>query len=231
MHRYYLKYNNIDNNDLGVWIDRRPSKPAPIMEYETVKVPGGKTLYREKGYNDIEITVDMNFLTRESYMWDRKWREIKSWLLSNVDNKLKFEDDLEGYYIVNKVEINTPERIVRRHGKFTVTFTCEPYFYYDTNEIEIIDNIQNDYLESRPIYRITGNGNLNFTINNKSITVNVGQELIIDTDKGLCYRQGVINNVALTGSYEDLYLKHGLNTFVWIDKTFKIYVDTKWRSV
>lgn len=230
MHRYYIIYNNKTNLDVNLNIETRPSKPSPEMEYELVKVPGGKTLYREKGYNDIEINVLFNFISKDASEWDKDFRMIKKWLLSKISNKLKFSDDLEVYYRVNSVIIDTPERVIRRAGKFAVTFTCEPYIYIDEDEMELSTFLYNDYLISKPIYRIVGEGYLTLNINNKVIKANVGQELIIDSDRGLCHRDGIINNVALEGRYEDMYLLEGENTFSWTDG-FKIYVTPNWRCL
>lgn len=228
MDKYFIIYNNETNLDVNLLVAARPSKPSPEMEYEEVKVPGGKTLYREKGYKDIEISVSFNFMSK--YTWDKDFRIIKKWLLSKTNNKLKFSDDLEVYYKVNKVTIDTPERVMKKIGRFNVTFTCEPYVYIDEEEIELSTLLYNDYLISKPIYRIVGEGYLTFNINNKIIKANVGQELIIDTDKGLCYREGIVNNVALEGKYEDMYLLEGENTLGWTDG-FKIYVTPNWRCL
>ena len=230
MGKYFILYNNETNLDFDLLIRNRPTKPAPEMEYEEVKVPGGKTLYREKGYGDIVITVSFNFLSKKSFEWDKDFRRIKKWLLGKVDNRLKFSDDLEVYYKVNKVTIDTPERIFKKLGRFDVTFTCEPYVYIDTDEIELSTYLYNDYLVSKPIYRIVGEGYLTLNINNKVIKANVGQELIIDTDKGLCYREGIVNNVALEGRYEDMYLLEGENTFSWT-KGFEVYITPNWRCL
>ena len=230
MAKYFILYNNKTNLDVNLSVVDRPSKPAPDMEYEEVKVPGGKTLYREKGYKDIPIQVTFNFLSKKPSEWDKDFRIIKQWLLSKVNNKLKFSDDLEVYYKVNKVTIDTPERIMKQLGKFDVTFTCEPYVYIDEEEIELSTTLYNNYLVCKPIYRIVGEGYLTLNINNKVIKANVGQELIIDTDKGLCYREGIINNVALEGKYEDMYLLEGENTFSWTNG-FKIYILPNWRCL
>lgn len=228
MDKYFIVYNEKTNLDVNLLVASRPSKPSPIMQYEEVKVPGGKTLYREKGYGDIDITVSFNFMSK--YSWDKDFRLIKSWLLGKVNNKLKFSDDLEVFYKVNKVTIDTPERLMKKIGKFNVTFTCEPYVYIDEGERELNSILYNNYLISKPLYRIVGEGYLNLTINNTTIKANVGQELVIDTDKGLCYRQGIVNNVALTGKYEDMYLKEGNNTFSW-NNGFKIYILSNWRCL
>lgn len=228
MDKYFAVYNNKTNLDVNLLVATRPSKPSPEMEYEEVKVPGGKTLYREKGYKDIAIPVSFNFMAK--YSWDKDFRIMKSWLLSKGNNKLKFSDDLEVFYKVNKVTIDTPERIMKKIGKFNVTFTCDPYTYIEENERELNSILYNDYLIAKPIYRIVGEGYLTLNINNKTIKVNVGQELIIDTDKGLCYRNGIVNNVVLEGRYEDMYLKEGINTFSW-GSAFKIYILPNWRCL
>ena len=230
MGKYYILYNYNTNIDVNLSITDRPSKPAPEMEYETVKVPGGKTLYREKGYKDVEITIEFNFLSKDETEWDKDFRAIKKWLLTRENNKLKFSDDLEVYYRVNSVVIDTPERLIRRGGKFSVTFTCEPYVYYDDDQLELSNILYNNYLISKPIYRVVGEGYLTLNINNKVIKANIGQELIIDTDKGLCYREGIVDNVALEGRYEDMYLLEGENTFSWTEG-FEIYITPNLRCL
>lgn len=228
MDKYFVIYNDKTNLDVNLLVATRPSKPSPEMEYEEVKVPGGKTLYREKGYKDIPIPVSFNFMSK--YTWDKDFRIIKKWLLSKINNKLKFSDDLEVYYKVNKVTIDTPERVMKKIGRFNVTFTCEPYVYIDEEEMELSTLLYNDYLISKPIYKIVGEGYLTLNINNKVIKANVGQELIIDTEKRLCYREGIVNNVALEGKYEDMYLLEGENTISWTDG-FKVYVTPNWRCL
>lgn len=228
MAKYFIVYNDKKNLDVNLLVATRPSKPSPEMEYEEVKVPGGKTLYIEKGYKDIEIPVSFNFMSKTT--WDKEFRNMKNWLLRKINNKLKFSDDLEVFYKVNKVTLDTPERVMKKLGKFTATFTCEPYTYIDEPERELGPQLYNNYLPSRPVYRIVGEGYLTLTINNKVIKANVGQELIIDTDKGLCYRNGIVNNVALTGKYEDMYLQEGENTFNW-SSGFKIYILPNWRCL
>ena len=228
MGKYFILYNDKTNLDVNLLIVNRPSKPSPIMEYEEVKVPGGKTLYKDKGYKDIDITISFNFMSKDS--WDNDFRRIKTWLLSKSNNKLKFSDDLEVYYKVNKVTIDTPERVMKKLGRFNVTFTCEPYVYIDEEERELSTILYNNYLLSRPIYRIVGEGYLTLTINNKVIKANVGQELIIDTDKGLCYREGIVNNVVLEARWEDMYLQQGENTFSWSNE-FEVYILPNWRCL
>lgn len=230
MDSYFIIFNDKTNLDFNVRIPRRVPKPSPIMNYEEKPISGGNTLYVEKGYSDTEISIEFNFKSNNS--WDIDFREVKKWLLNFKNNKLRFSDDLEVFYKVKKVTINNPERILKRMGKFVVTFICDPYVYlsYGDNEIELGNYLYNEWLESRPIYRIVGEGLLTLTVNGKAIKVNVGQEVIINTELGLVYREGKINNIAMTGMYEDLYIKEGDNNFKW-SGNFKIYVIPNWRCL
>lgn len=234
MFNYFLVYNDVKNTDIAVRIEERPEKPAPEMQLEEVFIPGAsRTLYREKGYAPIEITVSMNFISRKPSEWDNHWRKIKKWLLSKGNQKLQFCDDLEVFYKVDYTRIESVERTIRKAGAFQVTFVCDPFVYIVSEEEKITNQLYNDFLLSKPIYKITGNGTLNMTINNKQISVNVGQELIVDTDRGLCYKSdNSLHNVSLTGTYEDMYLQPGENTFTFDPPTgFSVFVQPNWRCL
>ena len=233
-YKYFMIYNDVTNLDVFTQIVARPSKHCADKLYDEIKIPFGKTLYIDRGFSDVQIIMDMNFMSSNAELWDDHWREIKRWLLGKGNQKLKFSDDLRGYYKVNKVSIPTSLRQLKRTGTFTVVFTCDPYFYIEDEEVEIVSGepIYNDFdLDSRPIYRIVGDGELTLKVNGKTIKVNVGQETTINCDLGLCYRDGVINNSSLTGNYEDLYLKaNSDNTFEWTDE-FKVYIQPMWRCL
>lgn len=233
-YKYYIVFNGQTNIDTGVLIKTRPSKPSPTMKYEEIEAPGRDgLLYKEKGYGDIDISISFNFVSKTPEKWDKDFRKVKKWLLGNEDKNLKFSDDLEVFYKVNKVTIETPERVMKRLGRFTVTFTCEPYVYLEDgkDEINLTNNIYNYNETSKPIYLIYGEGYLNLNVNGKVINVNVGQKIIIDTNLGLCFREdGSINNVALKGIYKDLYLKEGENTFSWTG-SFQIKIIPNWRCL
>ena len=63
------------------------------------------------------------------------------------------------------------------------------------------------------------------------MTANVGQNLTIDTDLMIAYRQdGTLQNTAITGDYEDLYLLPGENV-INITSGFNLSVSPKWRTL
>ena len=232
---FFVIFNNSTNIDLDISVVKRPNIPSPVREYKETSVPGrnGKLYEDLKTYSDIIIPVEFNFFEYDTNKFNEIFKKIKRWINNIKDEKLKFSDDLSFFYIVNKTEITNSIREIKKLGKFTVNFTCKPLMFLEEGQQEIAlpSSLFNDYELAQPTYKILGEGLLTLTINGISVTANVGQNLIIDTEKGLCYRiDGTLNNIALTGKYEDLYLKEGNNTFSW-SSGFTITVVPNWRCL
>lgn len=231
MRKYFIEFGEKTNLDFDLKIITRPVKPSAELEYEEINIPGGETLYKEKYYKDIEISISFNFLSSKD-QWEYDYRHIKKWL-NTKGEKLRFSDDLDVFYRVKKVKIDTPERILKRIGRFNVTFTCSPYVYFlsGLEERALERYIINSYDKSKPIYIIRGEGNLNLNVNGSNVIVNVGQELTINTELGLCFREyGMKDNVALNGRYSDLELNEGRNYFSF-SEGFEISIIPNWRCL
>ena len=66
-------------------------------------------------------------------------------------------------------------------------------------------------------------------VNGNRMTANVGQNLTIDTDRMVAYRQdGTLQNTAVTGKYEDLYLTEG-EIDIGISTGFDLKIIPNWR--
>ena len=66
-------------------------------------------------------------------------------------------------------------------------------------------------------------------VNGNRMTANVGQNLMIDTDRMVTYRQdGTLQNTAVSGKYEDLYLKEG-EIHIEISAGFDLKIIPNWR--
>lgn len=232
MYKYFCYFNGHRCTDFDISVVTRPNIPSPQMQYEEIEIEGRGKLYRERYLDDITIEVEFNFIS-EKGKWNDSFRKAKAWINNIEDNKLKFSDDLGYFYKVNKAEITSSERVLRRIGRFTVTFTCEPYMYLEdgTRVIELPTLLYNFYEKTQPIYIVEGEGFFSMQINGKAIKANVGQNLTIDTKLGLCYREdGTMQNTALIGSYEDMYLQNGENTFS-CTSGFKVSIIPNWRCL
>lgn len=110
---------------------------------------------------------------------------------------------------------------------------CSPFEYVvEGREWKTIkEALFNPYDLSHPEYRITGEGVCTLTVNGKAMKANIGQNLIIDTDAMLAYRQdGAMMNTSVTGDYEELYLKPGENSIA-VSSGFSISIKPNWRCI
>lgn len=232
--RYFVIYNGKMNTEVGVSVQRRPDIPAPIREYETVKVEGRDgELYEDKGtYEDITIQIEFNFKA-EPDEWTRRFREIKNWLNGHMDRKLMFSDDIEYFYNVKAVKISDSERKIKRIGRFVANFTCEPYAYITEGQrkIKLGNALINRWEKTEPIYYIQGAGKAELIVNGYAIEVMVDKEIIIDTKLGLCFSDtGEIRNTAMYGDYDEIKLRVGKNNFQ-VSDGFQVYIKPNWRCI
>lgn len=236
---FEMIYNRKTNKDLDFTITTRPNIPSPTPRYNEIDVDGADGKYIEKtdNYEDIEIEVSCSFNSKNSDKWNTYFRKIKRWLYdNNSDNILRFSDDQGYFYKVKKADIEDSERKIKILGTFKIKFVCDPYSYLDCglDEIELPNNIDNDYEISKPQYRIEGNGTCMLNINGTSIACLVDNDgLILDTELGLCYKRSdksFANNKVIIREWSDLFIKKAENTFSKTDG-FNVYITPNWREL
>lgn len=232
---FHIFYNGESCKDVGLSVISRPTIPVPEREYDTIKVEGrdGELHRDKKTYKDIEIPISFNFVSKTPDVWAQDLRKVKKWLYSGKDNRLILSDDPEYYYKVKKAVMSDTERTAKRKGKFEIVFTCESYMYRvdGQDEKEIGEYLYNPYMESQPVYKIYGSGEITLEVNGNQVTAEVTEQLNIDTKLEICYNAAnEISNAALTGKYEGLYLKEGDNNFKYTEG-FKVALVPNWREL
>ena len=229
---YDIEFAGITGRAAGVKVTQRPAVPSPRRRYNSTIVPGrAGSLIELDEYEDIEIPVKMNFVTSPE-VWGTQFRNVKKWLLGK-SGRLVLSDDPGCFYRVKMVAINDTEREVREGGTFTAIFLCDPYTYMaEGREEQNMESASyNPYETSCPIYRIAGEGVCTLTVNGKSMTANVGQNITIDTGLMIAYREdGTIQNTEVKGDYEDLYLQEGENE-IQITDGFALSIIPNWRHI
>ena len=227
-----MEFNGETSSEHGIYIARRPDMPAgrENVDYVTVAGRPDPLAVRSGEYEDVKITVECGFKT-EKRQWNEKAWEVRRWLKGA--GTLTFSDCEDVFRKVKDVTIKEFERVIRRYGTFEAVFTCDPFEYLKagTREMEPEEAAQNPFDASRPLYLITGNGTCTLNVNGKSMRATVGQNLTIDTDRMLAYRtDGAIMNTAVTGEYEDLYLKPGRNE-ISITSGYGLKMIPNWRRL
>lgn len=227
-----LEFNNNTNREFDI-LATRPNMPCTSFKKEFINIPGrdGSLCINSREIEDISISIKFHFVC-ERNKWQEKFRLAKKWLLSG-GKELVFKDDLDYFYKVKNVTIGTAEREVKQVGEFEVQFLCDgaQYSKDGKKEIDYLEVSYNAGIFSKPIYIITGEGVCTLTVNGKTVTANIGQNLTIDTERMISYREdGVLQNTAIKGNYEDLYLQEGDNEITVTDG-FECKVIPRWRCL
>jgi len=235
MDNYNMIFNGLTSQSHNIFFYDYPEFTYAKDREEVISVQGrnGDLFIGDKSYGNMEITCTFGLLTANNREWDMALRACKRWLRGNEDNKLTFSYNEDYYYLVKKAVVQSHARELGRFGTVTVIFYCYPYEYAAGSDIyhDNPGNLYNIYGESHPTYYIEGEGMCTITVNGKKLTANVGQNLTINTDLQIAYRQdGTENNTAITGDYEDLYLIPGKNV-IEMTSGFKLKVAPMWGEL
>lgn len=229
---FNIDFNDKTNHDLGIMVTTRPSIPSPVERGEYIDIAGrdGSLLITDGTYENITIEVAMNFV-RPPHQWMKTFREAKAWIKGG--GKLRMSDDIEVFYKVKACGISSNDRTAKEGGHIVASFVCDPFSYFESGLIPIEGGgqINNPFMESHPIYKITGNGTCTLTVNGNDMVVTVGQNVTIDTDLMLSYREdGELVNSSVQGDYKDLWMPSGMNS-VSITNGFNLSVIPNWRTL
>ncbi|MFV0553000.1 MAG: distal tail protein Dit [Anaerorhabdus sp.] len=231
---YSFFIDDISIVNYGFCISKRPNIPAPERVYDEISIPGrnGSLLVDRKVYQNVQIEIEINYISNPNE-WNDKFRKLKNILNNAAGKKLMFSDDQLYFYRIKKCIIGSNERIFKIGGMIRPMFVLEP-FQYVKSGLDVLHNpssLNNEFDESYPIYQIQGEGMCTLTVNGKSITANIGQNLTIDTNRRLSYRNdGTLMNTSLKGYYEDLCLQHGENK-IEVSAGFSLDVIPNWRVI
>ena len=218
--------------DYGIHFLSYPVFDFGTEKIDSIEVPGRVgTLTRRTGeYSDTTIENDMEFRAADRNEHELKMLEIRKFLKST--GRAVYTDMEEYYFRVKKVGIDDIKKKYGIFGNVTVTFLCDPVMYLQAGDTAVPISrdleLYNAWSESHPVIRITGEGVCKVSVNGKEVSANVGQNLTIDTDLMQAYRKdGMLNNTALTGNYEDLYLQEGQNK-ISVSSGFTAEIIPRW---
>lgn len=222
---YDVQFNDQTASSLGLLLYDYPAFSGAKKNYTTSAVSGrlGELVGLDQYKTNLEISCTFSVLHK---MFVHKIREVKKWLSGT--GKLRFSDAPDSFYKVWKVNYGAIERELRDYGCFTITFICTPYEFLDSGQIEVDKVPYNAYCLSRPVYKIQGSGSCILAVNGKGMTATINQNLTIDTERMLAYRDdGTIHNTDVNGNYEDLYLPPGINE-ISITAGFDLIIVPNW---
>jgi predicted phage tail component-like protein len=223
--------NKSSKDDFNLIIEEKPSIPSPEKNIIKTEVEGRNgSLTEDLGtHKEIEISINFSLYFRSNL--NNRLRQIKQWLLGTmIDKKLTFSDDLDYFYKVTNVKIGDIARTLAILGRFTVTFTCEP-FLYAKEGLNIVSltmgNINNHGAISFPVITIYGSGSITLGWNDTEIVLtNVSEYITIDSQMMNCYKGSTLMNSNMSGDFPKL--QEGINNINWTGAVTKIDMIPNW---
>lgn len=231
---YMINQSGEKSSDYFLYFEKYPSIEHGQEKVKEESIPGkGNVHIRTGTYEDTVIKLKLDLNTVESAdSWDNAY--VKAYqFLKNV-KEMRFCNSEDVFYKVRAVDIGASARYSDSGGDFEVIMKCTPGVYSVLGKTEIalagFDGM-NPYVLCRPVYRIMGEGVCTLTVNGNSVTVNVAQNVTLDTERMIAYRtDGTVVNTTITGKYEDLYLMPGENNLS-ASPGFEVRLIPNWRKL
>lgn len=203
---------------------------SEVVEEKTIPGRVGTLNVKTGRYTDTVISNQLEFEAESIGKYHSHAEAVRAWLLSS--EKLVYTDMEDKFFVVKKVEISDIKRRYGIYGELTVVFTCSPSTLLKDGQYEYEPGtIYNPKSWAQPIYKLYGSGTCTLTVNGATMTANVTDNLIIDTERMIAYKaDGTLANTAVKGDYEDLYLQPGENT-VSVTDGFTCKIIPNWRCL
>ena len=212
-------YNGKSSKDFGIIVEKLPSLSRPERQHDVFRVPGrnGDIIQQYDAYENINITYEVWFANNDIDSMNAQIvaRQIAAWLY-NTNGYCKLEDDFEpdifrlAYYVGDLDIVNK----LTAFGKAKIVFNCRPERFFKSGE-EWFTNptliVNEQYFDSKPLIKVTGSGNVNFSIEGQTVTIKgLTDYVYLDCETQDCYRQLSENrNNLMTGNFP--VLKVGTN--------------------
>jgi len=222
----YFTFKGINSKDYLI-VNKLPPIVKPKADIDVYEIEGrngflthNKGTYRGyakpvecslKGLDDIDI--------------------ITSWLDGTGD--VVFSNEPDKTYkatIINQIDIG---KISRLFHSFIVIFEVQPFKHIQSDTITLTSPgaINNPGTHpSLPKIKITGSGDVNLTINDKTIELTaIGPNITVDSELMDCYRNSTLLNDKMAGEFP--MLKVGENSISWTGNVSKVEITPNWWCI
>lgn len=226
--KLYILFNGESSLDHDLILYDIPLIISPVKRYKSYQVGGldGELIEDEDTRSNGKVECVFSLLgpcTRE------KVRDIKRWL--DTSGELLISDDFQFYFKTIITDFGDVERNLLNFGKFKVIFTVMPYeFAVDGKDwrIQRTNDLYNLHNKAYPRYRITGEGVCTLSVNGNDMSMNIGQNIVLDTYIQEAYKMdGTNQNLAVSGNFTSLALIPGVNE-ISITDGFVLEIQPNW---
>lgn len=227
---FNLEYNEKNLSEYKIFVKELPAFPPAKEKIITQNVSGFGLICEYTGeFEPTEFSVQLNYIGKKEN-WFETFSELQNCL--SKGGNLIFSNAPDYYYRVAKVEIGENQMLTEKIGVIDVVFTTRDGLRYlksgltehDTEEITL-----NPYLTSKPTYILRGSGMFELCVNGNKFTGMCEGKIVIDTEKQIAFKENLLNT-SVKGEYDELHLKHGVNT-IEISEGFELKTIPNWRRI
>lgn len=228
-------FNKISSDDIGVIVEKFPSRPIPRRKSETVSVPGrnGDILFQQNAFENVTQNYDI-YVSAKDVKLHNIAAKVAQWLLQT--GYLRLEDSYEPdvfrmAYYSGGIDI---ENLLDEYGRCTITFTCRPERYLKSGEypVTLAKNqvlINPTSYPAKPLIKVSGSGDGHLFVGDNEIALTgINGYLVIDSDIMDCYKGSENCNSKMTGEFPML---SGITPFAWNGNITGVEVTPRWYTI
>ncbi len=229
---YWFKWNGKSSEDFGIIVTEQPPIVRGQERVKTFLIPGrsGQLTQKEGALVLGPIELPLNCVVPNAATLG----DIYAWF--NGNGRLEVAARPGGYYKGYLSRVVEARRIVRgsAHRQFTLTFTCEPFWY--PNEEEIIELhasgqeiVNPGNAESFPVITVYGNDDIELTLNGTVELEGVTDGIILDWQLGdaMSLDRSVLLNEKVTGGPQTIPV--GASLVSWSGDVTRVVIEPNWR--
>lgn len=231
----YFTYGDIESRNIGVRISNAPTIYPPIRKRTELDIftVEGKEFQFSNTYTPREISIPLKLIGTFNNENIRKFSRI----FATPQAKLSFSWDPDVYYIAtpNNGEL---DEVFLEHGEGVIDFICKPYKYFYSGESfrPLNSIITNEYMETMPVIRFKGTGDINITLNGKTLKYkglpNQTGWIYADSTIFQSYLEnGTVISHLLDLSSDYPVLSNGSNAYSGTGNISAIEIKPNWREI
>ena len=231
------------STDFGIIMTAPPKMTFAEADVETISVMGrsGDLIFSKDRYKNVPVQYECAILPdNANTLWEVSFAALPMLRPSHTYQKLVNSYYPESYRMARVSSPVSVESILRKAGKFTITFDCKPqrYLYSGLETISFTDpaNLNNAYMTALPIIKVYGTGDGAISIGGTVVQI-IGQTdpITMDCDIQDAYHEtadGILENRNHQISAPKFpQLMPGVNAIGWSGGVERLEITPRWWTL
>ena len=224
------------NTEFGLRVAEGKKISTSSLDVERVSVQGrdGELLISNNRLNSAELSFPVNFVKEKGLIATEVYK-ISEWLNVAGYKDLTISYDPDFIYRAAYLETFSIEETMRQFGKTTINFMCYPIKYFKDGMQR--QNLSNGLalngkgnVKTKPIIKLTGNGETVLTINGRKTKLkDVQGNIVLDMQSNQVYSGNLSawNKVVRSPEFVMPFLDAGRNLISWTGN-FSVEITPFW---